>query len=270
MLHYEVHGDRGPFVLFVHGLLSSRTQWLNNLGAFTDAFRPVVVELLGHGRSPAPDDPAAYAPSAYAAYFEHIRQAVGADRWYVVGQSLGAALTLRYVLDFPDWVIAHVFTNTNAALAPPAWFERLRPAREQVVRDIETKGRAALESHPLNPARSRHLPADVREAFRRDFELHHPRGIALTMIHTSLACSVRGSVENNTVPTLMVVGRRETRFEDSRRYAERAIPHLSVLSLDVGHAVNIGAAAEFNEATLTFFSRHPAEGAHKSAPSGPP
>jgi pimeloyl-ACP methyl ester carboxylesterase len=76
MLHYEIHGESGPFILLVHGVLSSRAQWLPNVPALSQSFRPVVTELLGHGRSPAPEDPAAYAPSAYVGYFEQIREAV--------------------------------------------------------------------------------------------------------------------------------------------------------------------------------------------------
>ena len=30
ILHYEVHGKDGPLLLLVHGLLSSRAQWLPN------------------------------------------------------------------------------------------------------------------------------------------------------------------------------------------------------------------------------------------------
>ena len=85
-------------------MLSSRVQWTRNLPALTPSYRCVVIELWGHGRSPTPRDPALYSPASYAAQFEAIRAEVGADRWYVVGQSLGAALTLGYVLERPQSV----------------------------------------------------------------------------------------------------------------------------------------------------------------------
>ena len=62
--HYEVHPGRGPHLLLVHGMLSSRAQWLPNLAALAAVCRPVTLELWGHGRSPAPADPAAYHPDA--------------------------------------------------------------------------------------------------------------------------------------------------------------------------------------------------------------
>ncbi|MGH7554635.1 MAG: alpha/beta fold hydrolase, partial [Longimicrobiales bacterium] len=61
--------------------------------ALSRVSRPVVVELYGHGRSSSREDPAAYHPDAYVAEFECIRALVGAERWAICGQSLGAALT---------------------------------------------------------------------------------------------------------------------------------------------------------------------------------
>ena len=101
-LYYEVHEGDGPYLLLVHGLLSSRAQWRPNLRALQRVSRPVVVELLGHGRSPAPHGPDAYRPDAYSRAFEELREALGAERWLVCGQSLGAALTFRYALSHPE------------------------------------------------------------------------------------------------------------------------------------------------------------------------
>src|SRR5690349_20972563 len=120
MLHVEIHGGEGPLLLLVHGMLASRAQWQLNLPALRRVCRPVVVELLGHGRSPAPTHPDPYRPSAYVLEFERIRAELGAERWILCGQSLGAALTLRYALDHPERVQAQIFTNSNSAFASRA------------------------------------------------------------------------------------------------------------------------------------------------------
>jgi len=254
-LYSEVHGHDGPFLLLVHGLLSSRAQWLPNLEALSACCRPVVVELFGHGRSPTPDDPGCYRPEAYVAEFERIRRAVGAERWFVCGQSLGAALTLRYALEQPGRVIGQVFTNSNSALAEDGWAERVRPAMEAQARRLEAEGRRLLAEHPLNPTRSRYLSPEVRAAFVADCALHTPRGIAYTGLYTIPDSSVRSSLGENTVPALLLVGEREERFAAHRRFAERTIPQLEVVELPAGHAVNLEAPAEFNAALTAFLAR---------------
>ena len=93
--HYEVHDGEGPYLVLLHGMLSSRAQWMLNLEALSAIARPVVVELWGHGRSPAPDDPALYHPDGYVATLERLREELGAARWCLCGQSFGAGITLR-------------------------------------------------------------------------------------------------------------------------------------------------------------------------------
>lgn len=257
VLHYDVHpaGPGAATILLVHGMLSSRAQWLPNLPALTQRHRCVVVELLGHGRSPSPEEPNAYTPAAYIAQFEAIREALGLERWYVIGQSLGAALTLNYALAHPQRVVAQAFTNSNSALAPPGWEARARPFLERQATEFEKRGRAAIDDHPLNPARTRWLDPAVRDALAADVRLHSPHGLAMTGLHTTLSSSVYERASRIATPTLLVVGEREERFAASRRYAEDTFPDLEVVGADAGHAVNLGAAAAFNAAVLDFFAR---------------
>ena len=69
-LYWEEHAGRGPHLLLVHGVLSSRAQWLDNLAVLGEFCRPVVVELFGHGRSPSPQSPRPYSPVGYAEEFQ--------------------------------------------------------------------------------------------------------------------------------------------------------------------------------------------------------
>ena len=251
-LHHDLHGSRGPYLLLVHGMLSSRAQWLANIPALTEYCRPVVVELFGHGRSPSPEDPAAYSPQAYVAAFEELREELGVERWLVCGQSLGAALTLRYVLDHPHRAIAHVFTNSMSALAPDGWADYVRPLMQAQAGRLEREGIAAIENHPLHPGKGSRLPAEVRDALVDDCRLHNPRGIALAGLHTVPESSVRVRVGENTVETLLIAGEREKRFRNHRLFAEEHMPHLSVACVDAGHAVNAEVADEFNRAVEAF------------------
>jgi pimeloyl-ACP methyl ester carboxylesterase len=255
-LHYDVHPGDGPYLLLVHGFLSSRAQWLPNIGALSAVARPVVVELWGHGRSPSPEDALAYTPEAYGRQFEVIRQDLGVERWLVIGQSLGAAITLRYSLDYAERVIAQAFTNSTSALADENWEPMVRAAMVAQADRLRADGRRAIAEHPLNPARSARLPEDVRAAFESDSLLHDPEGLAMTGLHTIPTSSVRPRVNELSVPTLLVAGERESRFAPHRRFAEAHMPMLEVVGLEGGHAVNIDAADEFNVAVTGFLRKH--------------
>jgi len=126
---------------------------------------------------------------------------------------------------------------------------------EAQAQQLERDGRAALDKHPFAPTRSRRLPRAAKEALIADYALHNPIGIARTAVHTIPYSSVRDLIAATQIPTLLVAGDREEGFREQGRFAERAIPGISVAHLDTGHAVNIEDAPGFNAAVIDFFRR---------------
>ena len=254
-LHYEVHGHTGPFLLLVHGLLSSRAQWRPNLAAFARYSRPVVVELWGHGRSPSPEASDAYLPDAYVAAFEALRASLGAERWLVCGQSLGGALTLRYVLAHPERALAHVMTNSNSAFAAGEWAAAVAPGMEAFRERLAAEGRGAMESLPIHPKNARSLPHEVQAELVADCALHDPTGIGLTGTVTVPGSPVREDARRNRVESLLVHGTREQRFGEHAEWASANVPRLDVVPLAAGHAVNLEAAPAFDLAVEAWLRR---------------
>jgi len=247
MMHVEVHEGRGPHLLLVHGLCSSRAQWRPNLEALSRFSRPVVIEVLGHGRSESPTDPAAYAVEAYIDRFEALRERLGVDRWAACGQSFGAGLTLRYALARPERIIAQVFTNSNSALSPgdPPVSEEIRLAR---LAGFEDRGRAALEALAFYPKRTGRLPPAVEDELIADAALISLAGVANGLRYTSPGLCVTPRLSEIEVPTLLVNGRRERRFQPLRDHAAAAIPGVRIVDLDGGHPVNLDCADAFTDA----------------------
>jgi 2-succinyl-6-hydroxy-2,4-cyclohexadiene-1-carboxylate synthase len=240
----------------LHGFMAGRALWLANLDALSAVATPVVVELYGHGRSPSPPDPAAYHPDSYVAAFEQIRDDLGVDRWFVLGHSLGASLTLRYVLDHPDRVIAHAFTNSASALAGADWRAQMLSNADAGADRIIQHGVTHLERSQANPARSHRIVPAVRDALAADVPLLQPLGIAGTVRHTAPPSSVRDRIGDNTRPALLVAGEKEQVFTEPSRYAETTMPHLTVVRLDAGHSPNAESPDAFNEAMTSFLTDH--------------
>jgi pimeloyl-ACP methyl ester carboxylesterase len=254
-LHYEVHGDSGPHMLLLHGMLSSRAQWLANMDELGQRCRLVVAELMAHGRSASPHDPEVYAPEAYVEALDRIRESLGIGEWFICGQSFGAALTLRYALTYPDRVIGQVFTNSNSALADPEQVAVYRRNAEERIRVVQEGGLAAIEQIPVHPRHARRLPEEVHAALLEDSKLLDPEGLVMTFRHTSPYLTVRDRVAETRVPTMLVCGDREKRFQPARDFAEATIPGIEVVDATAGHAVNIQAADAFNRAVGGFIDR---------------
>ena len=67
---------------------------------------------------------------------------------------------------------------------------------------------------------------------------------------------MREEAANTTVPTLLVCGVAEKRFQPNFKFAVANIPGLKVVEVDAGHAVNIEAADIFNEAVVHWIREH--------------
>ena len=174
-LHWEEHpGNDRPCCSC---MVSSRAgpsggENLEPLGAVC---RPVVVELWGHGRSPAGGSPHDYSAAGYLEQIEAVRERLAVERWHLCGQSLGASLTLRYSLRFPERVLCQVFTNSNSAFATAGIIEERRRLAAAAIEDIEARGLAAVEDLPVHPRRARRLPPDLYRELVADALRIEPR-----------------------------------------------------------------------------------------------
>ena len=254
-IYHEVHdGGCGPYMLMVHGFLSSRAQWRINLPRLKTFVRPVLVELLGHGRSPSPADDRAYTVQSYLTAFDAIRQGLGAERWMVCGQSFGAGLAIQYALDHADRTYGLVFTNSNSALSVPGDPGRTA-TQEQRAAAIRAKGKAALWDLNIHPRNAKRFPEEIKAELVADADMLDPEGIMRSMFLTSPELSLAYRLKELRVPTLFINGTWEKKFQPLRNQIAERIPGVKVIDLPAGHSVNIEAADGFNDAVEQFVGR---------------
>lgn len=254
---YQVHSGSGPHLLLVHGFLTGPGQWRPNLDALAAFCTPVTVSLWGHAGAPSPADQQAYHPDHYLAEFERLRRRLGQERWFLLGYSLGAGLTLRYALSHPERVIGHAFTNSTSALADADLQAAWRADADISARRIEQDGHAAMERIAVHPRHARKLPQAIHAALCADAERHDPAGIAGALRHTNPNASVRDHLAENARPALLLCGARERRFQPHRAFVEATMPHTTIVDLDAGHGMNMEAPGPFNDALGAFLRACP-------------
>ena len=249
MLHVEEAGNpAGPPLVLVHGFLSSNAQWDLNRHALGEHYRLLMVELLGHGRSDAPDDSSAYTIESMSRHFEQVRIERGIKRWWVCGQSLGGAISILYALLHPQTVRGLIFTNSRAAFGLP----------RQGLRDETGQPRPAIASTrelPVHPINAKRLPEHVqaRMVAAADVMPMHAVNHYMARRHTWKSTQDMALL---TIPVLLVNGRWESAFQPSVEQAQQLIRHLEVVSLEGGHAINVEQPQAFNQAVVGFIERH--------------
>lgn len=258
-LHAVVHEGNGPAALLVHGALGSRSYWDDNIAALSEVCRPVVIELWGHGRSPSPSDPAKYSPDGYVVEFERLRAELDAEQLWMIGQSMGAALVLHYVLAHPQRVIGAVLTNSSSAFSEPeVWAERTATMVEQRAVEVETHGAEVLRDTWINPGRSQRISPAIRAKLAGEFSEHDAAGLAGSFRLTNATLPLGERLREVAVPVLLTNGTEEGRFQRLLGAVKR-IPDIEIADLSASHAVNAQDPAGWNAATVSFIRHHHAE-----------
>jgi pimeloyl-ACP methyl ester carboxylesterase len=131
-LHVVRRGAGAPIV-FLHGMGTSSSTWERCMDLLEDRFTVVAPDLLGHGNSPVPDEPAEYTRDRALDDLDDVLTDIGADidtPAVLVGHSLGGYLVLAYAATRPGAVRGVVVLNTGPGYRDPVkreeWNERSR------------------------------------------------------------------------------------------------------------------------------------------------
>lgn len=140
---HGVRGGGGPPVLLLHGFPQSHVMWHRIAAELAREHTVVAADLRGYGDSGRPEagpDHAGYSFRAMAGDQVALMEALGFDRFAVVGHDRGARVTHRIALDHPDRVerlalldilpTAYVYDHVDRALATAYyhWFFLIQPA----------------------------------------------------------------------------------------------------------------------------------------------
>ncbi len=116
-MFYEDHGSGFP-LLFGHSYLWDARMWDPQVEALSRTYRCIVPEIWAHGRSdPPPHSP--YSVDALAEDMWAFAQALGLDRFAIIGLSVGGMWGMRVALAHPEAVAALVLMDTDAGEEPP-------------------------------------------------------------------------------------------------------------------------------------------------------
>lgn len=172
----------GGTVLLLHGFAGGADDWTGTMEVLRSAgFGAVGVDLPGHGRTGAPEDPDRYAPACIARDLGNLLDALGVPSVHVVGYSMGARVALRMALESPGRVRSLILESATTGIADPEARRERGEKDEALARDLEARGIEWFVPHweALPVFRSQEaLDPAVHEAQRARRLRQRPEGLA--------------------------------------------------------------------------------------------
>jgi pimeloyl-ACP methyl ester carboxylesterase len=245
-IRYEVSGE-GPAVLLTHGYSSTGRAWTDQHRALGDGYRVISWDMRGHGETESPADPALYSHDLTVADMHGLLAHLGVEGAVVGGLSLGGTMSLAFCRRHPAMVRALIICDSG-----PGY--RNVEARADWNRRAEARA-AELESHGLEVLSGG--SRDLREALRRHRSAQGLAHAARGML-AQRDSSVIDSLPDIRVPTLVIVGDRDTPFIAPCEYMAKKIPgaRLEVIA-DAGHSSNLDQPEAFNRVVRAFLQSLP-------------
>ncbi len=240
---YEVReGGDGPPVLLLHGFTGRGSNWAPFLRGLRRTSRAIVVDLLGHGDSDAPTDPARHALDRQAADLAGILGRLDAAPATVVGYSFGARVALQLAVDHPDMVRMLFLVSPSAGIADARERAKRRTAERELARHIEADGVPAFvetwEAAPLFAA-ERRLPDEARARIHASRLRNRPEGLVGSLLGAGqgVMTPLHDRLGSIGVPTVILAGSADETGLTRARAVNDAITQARLIVLHGhGHA----------------------------------
>ncbi len=251
----NAEANPGDTIVMVHGFGANKDNWTRLADQLTDDFNVYAIDLPGHGDSSKPLD-LGYTLDEQTEHLAGILTALGIDRFHMMGNSMGGAITALFAARYPERI------KTAVLFDPAGIFEH-----ESELVDLVREG-----DNPLIPSK----PGDLKRLM--DFALEEEpfvpwpilgvledKAIANQDINRVIFAAIRDSgfesafrqqITRIQDPVLVVWGKQD-RIIDYRNGAlfVEAIPDARLELLDgIGHAPMLEAPERSAQLFRTFLA----------------
>jgi 3-oxoadipate enol-lactonase len=254
-LAYEDHGS-GPVVVLLHGFPLSRKMWSAQVASLSHSNRVIVLDLRGHGDSPAPEG--VYTMDAMADDVVALLDSLSVAGPIVLGgHSMGGYISFAMTARHAERVRALILMDTRAGADSP---EAAR-AREENARKVEETGAIGHVIDAMLPklfaeiTRKAH-PEQVA-AIRAIMERTPPRGVAGALRGMAVRPDRSSDLARIHVPTLIVVGAEDVLTPPSEaQRMEEALPSATLVEIpQAGHMAPVENPLAVNAALVAFLEQ---------------
>ena len=238
----------GPPVLLVHGFGGSARAWGEPaLAGLERGRRLLLVDLLGHGASDDPEDPARVSLDPVLDDLERALDAAGVESCDWIGYSMGGRIALAAALLRPARIRRLVLESASPGLEDEGARAARRAQDDELAARIQSEGIDAWirewERSPPFAGRAA-LPDAVRLPFLAARRANRADALAawLRGLGTGAQPSFWDRLGEVRAPTLLVTGAGDPRYTEIARRMESVLPEARRATVaGAGHTVHLEA-----------------------------
>ncbi|WP_042474384.1 2-succinyl-6-hydroxy-2,4-cyclohexadiene-1-carboxylate synthase [Bacillus ndiopicus] len=238
-----------PTIVCLHGFTGSSNTWLqlaNNIAA-----RVIAIDLIGHGKTSAPEDVGQYTMDAQVELLENLFEHLSLHSIILLGYSLGGRVALSYAVRYPNRIQQLILESASPGLENVEDRLARQEADNSLATEIEQNGLIAFidkwQDIPLF-ASQRQLPQEVQKAVREERLQQREIGLANSLrgMGTGVMPQLWDRLNELKMPVTLITGQLDTKFVAIAEQMEKHITkvkHQTILG--AGHAIHVENLVEF-------------------------
>ena len=243
-LHAEIGGSGRPVVL-LHGFTGSAAAMAELAEGLRDSYRTISIDLVGHGRSDAPDAPGLYSMSSCVEQIASVLDVLGLRDVHLIGYSMGGRAALALCAAQPGRVASALLISASGGIKDSdARAERIR-ADTRLAEQIERDGISAfVDFWMAQPfvARERRIGSEAFAEARRMRLANRPHALAASLRGMGAGAQppLFGRLASIDLPICLVVGEEDAKFRAIASELARDLTNAQIeIVSDAGHAAHL-------------------------------
>lgn len=250
-----------PALVLLHGFTGSAVSWGKHLDVFAaSGLRVVALDMLGHGRSDAPQEPRRYAIERCCDDILTVMQKLDIQEGEatLLGYSMGGRIALFTA--FSGFFRALILESASEGLADEDERYKRRRRDNALANLIEREGIASFveiwEHLPLFESQKQLSPdAQIRLHAQRMMNSEQGLANSLRGVGVGAQPSLHAQLPSLTLPTLLIAGELDDKFTEIGREMASVLPHAQLAIVPgAGHTIHLEQPERFDELVLRFLN----------------
>jgi 2-succinyl-6-hydroxy-2,4-cyclohexadiene-1-carboxylate synthase len=245
-------------IFLLHGFTGSSEDWNPVLPGIEGGFNKVTVDLIGHGKSDSPGDPALYTWEYQVEQLNGIITHLTQEKVILVGYSMGGRLALCYANTYPERVAGLILESTSPGIKDRKQRNKRIKEDEELSNFISSHSIADFIEYWINKeifGTLLRFSEKKRNEIKRKKLVNNIIGLtnSLSGFGTGKMPDLYPSLKRSTIKTLLLTGELDSKFTAINQNLVQNFPSAKhEIIKNAGHPIHLEEPVKFLAAVNRF------------------
>lgn len=245
-------------IFFLHGFTGSSGDWNIVLSDIDNRFNKFTIDLLGHGKSDFPNDPALYSWELQVEQLNKIITGFTEEKVILCGYSMGGRLALCYAYTYPERVLGLILESSSPGIKSKSQREKRIKDDEELASFISTHSAEEFVELWINKeifTTQLRFSEGKRKEIRKSKMKNNPIGLSNSLLgfSTGKMPDLHPHLKKIHSHVLLLTGELDTKFTELNKSIAKKFPAAKhVIVRNAGHTIHLEEPAKFTAAVNNY------------------